>query len=178
MIEPIIDKSLKDRENIYQLQQRASDYKRRINLLEVALFQNKSKDGTTMFDVMEQKMLEMQININNFKEDIEIRLETVQNEIKQQNFLFDKRITECESFKALIDKNKQSISEVLRHSKQNFDEVKKQFEKQHNYQTQHFIKSNDKMTGMQKLMQELNDKMVSFEYTMLTQSVLDAFQVS
>ena len=34
------------------------------------------------------------------------------------------------------------------------------------------------MTEMQSLMQELNDKMTSFEYTMLTQSVLDSFQVS
>lgn len=178
MIEPIIDKSLKDRENIYQLQQRSTDYKRRINLLEVALFQNKSNDGTTMFDVMEQKMLDMQISINNFKEDIEIRLETVNNDTKNQNFIFDQRIRECESFKELIAKNKQSISEVLRHANSNFEEVKKQFEKQHNYQTAHFIKTNEKMTEMQNSMQQLKDKMESFEYTMLTQSVLDSFQVS
>ena len=61
LLEPVIYKSKVDREMIFKLEKTDQNFESRIDLLEQAVYHKNAEDGTTMFDDMEEKILNMDI---------------------------------------------------------------------------------------------------------------------
>ena len=59
LIEPIIVKTKNDREMIYKLQKNEEDFFERIDFLEKSVFKKDPETGATLFDQIEEKILEM-----------------------------------------------------------------------------------------------------------------------
>ena len=61
LLEPVIYKGKVDREMIFKLEKTDADVEKRIDLLEQAVYNKNAETGTTMFDDMEEKLLNMDI---------------------------------------------------------------------------------------------------------------------
>ena len=57
LLEPFLEKSIKDREMIYKMEKEAEKSKTRVNLLEVTVYKQDSVTGKTMFDDIADKIL-------------------------------------------------------------------------------------------------------------------------
>lgn len=62
------------------------DYRKRINLLEMALFKSKSKVGMTRFDEIDERLSVMNLEICDFKEDMLGHLENFKKDINNKVF--------------------------------------------------------------------------------------------
>ena len=59
LIDPIIAKTKNDREMIYKQQKNEEDFFERIDFLEKSVFKKDPETGATLFDQIEEKILEM-----------------------------------------------------------------------------------------------------------------------
>ena len=89
LLEPVIYKSKVDREMIFKLEKTDMDYEKRIDLLEQAVYHKKAEDGSTMFDDMEEKILQMDILLKSttkqFSEQVEFTEKKFTDEIFKTN---------------------------------------------------------------------------------------------
>ena len=64
IIEPIVHKTLKDREMIYKMEQDDTKMMERINLLEMTVYRSEdSREGRTLFDDYKDKIVQLGIEL-------------------------------------------------------------------------------------------------------------------
>lgn len=117
LLEPFLEKSIKDRELIYRMEKEDEKIKKRINLLEISVFKQNLETHETIFDEIDRKMLDMKIMITKVKQDTKHELDKSISEMKSKQFDFKQRVMKVENFKEQIEINKQTIHEILEHTK-------------------------------------------------------------
>ena len=70
LLEPFLEKSIKDREMIYKIEKESGKHQDRLNLLEVTVYKQDSLTGKTMFDDIADKILGLTIENNKARVDI------------------------------------------------------------------------------------------------------------
>ena len=64
LLEPFLEKSIKDREMIYKMEKDSAKSKEKVNLLEITVYKVDSNTGKTMFDEIEDKILDLTVDNN------------------------------------------------------------------------------------------------------------------
>ena len=75
LIEPMVHKSKVDREMIFKIQKSDENVADRLGLLEQAVYQRDTETGKTLFDQMEEKILEMDILLKTSIRDLNDRVD-------------------------------------------------------------------------------------------------------
>ena len=63
LLEPFLEKSIKDREIIFKMEKEEAKFKTRIGLLEKSVYNQDITTGTTIFDEIQNKLLDVSIDI-------------------------------------------------------------------------------------------------------------------
>ena len=130
LLEPFLEKSIKDREMIYKMEKESDKHKDRINLLEVTVYKQDSVSGKTMFDDISDKILGLTVANNKARVEIIEDLNAQTTEIKNKMFDFKQRLMKVELYKEQIDANRLSIREILEHTKAQILDVRESQEKE------------------------------------------------
>lgn len=67
LLEPFLEKSIKDRELIYKMEKEDEKFRSKINLLEMAVYKQDSQTGSTIFDEIQDKLIDINVQINQTK---------------------------------------------------------------------------------------------------------------
>ena len=102
----MVHKGKVDREMIFRLETTDQNFEQRIDVLEEAVWKKDTESGETLFDHMEQKILEMQIELKTTLKGIGDHVALAQKEFQDENFQTNQRITRIENFHDLIEVNK------------------------------------------------------------------------
>ncbi len=86
LMEPVIHKGKVDREMIFHLEKTDQDFEKRIDLLEEAVYKKDPNTGGTLFDHMEQKILDMQIQLKTTLKEIGDQVTLTQREFQDEIF--------------------------------------------------------------------------------------------
>ena len=112
LVEPIIVKGKNDREMILKLQKQEEDFFNRIEFLEKAVYKKDPETGATLFDKVEEKVLQMEIEIRAhmqaFKEQVLITEQKCDDEVFKQN----QRILRIENYDKMLELNKKAIESL------------------------------------------------------------------
>ena len=117
IIEPIVFKSLKDREMIYKMEKDDVKILDRINLLEMAVYQQESNTGRTLFDDFQDKILELSIEINGQKTEIMADFKGKTNELNSKLFDLNQKVSKVELHEEIIDANKTAMERSMDYTK-------------------------------------------------------------
>ena len=86
LLEPMLHKGKVDREMIFHLEKQDQEFEKRIDLLEEAVYKKDGETGGTLFDHMEQKILDMQIQLKTTLKEIGDRVELTHREFQDEIF--------------------------------------------------------------------------------------------
>ena len=87
-----------DREMIFRLEKQDEQFMKRIDLLEEAVWKKDTETGETLFDHMEAKILDMQIQIKTTVKGIGDQVTLAQKEFQDEIFATNGRVTGIENY--------------------------------------------------------------------------------
>lgn len=86
LLEPVIHKGKVDREMIFRLEKQDEGLLKRVDLLEEAVYAKEEETGKTLFDHMEEKLLEMQIHVKGSLKEIGDQVSLTEQEFHGELF--------------------------------------------------------------------------------------------
>lgn len=102
LIQPVIDKAVKDRELIFCLEKVDSRILDRVDLLEMTLYNRETGTGRTKFDEMEEKMMNLNTKISGSIERIETKSDAFMDKINNYLFDIDTKLVSMNTFEEKI----------------------------------------------------------------------------
>jgi hypothetical protein len=112
LLEPLIYKSKVDREMIFKLEKTDTDYEKRIDLLEQAVYNKNAETGTTMFDDMEKKLQDMDILLKSTTTSFAEQVEFTEKKTMDEIFRTNQELFKIKNYSESIELNKKSIENL------------------------------------------------------------------
>ena len=99
LMEPVLQKGLNDRNMILGLEKEDQNLDDRINLLEMAVYNKQTQGGKTKFDKIEERMLEVEIQMRAQRENLQDQIDNFTAKINGYVFELDNQLIKMNNYK-------------------------------------------------------------------------------